>query len=65
MKHVANAIGGEALGATGRNVVRMILRDGLAIAVPGVLIGAPCAGLPRGSYERSFTASLPVILKHW
>jgi ABC-type antimicrobial peptide transport system permease subunit len=32
-----------ALGATGRNVVRMILRDGLAIAVPGVLIGAPCA----------------------
>jgi putative ABC transport system permease protein len=32
-----------ALGATGRNVVGMILRDGLAIAVPGVLIGAPCA----------------------
>ncbi len=32
-----------ALGATGRNVVRMILRDGVAIAVPGVLIGAPCA----------------------
>jgi predicted permease len=32
-----------ALGATRRNVVRMIVRDGLAIAVPGVLIGAPCA----------------------
>jgi predicted permease len=32
-----------ALGATGRNIVRMILRDGMAIAVPGVLIGAPCA----------------------
>jgi predicted permease len=37
-------IGGRgALGATRRNVVRMIVRDGLAIAVPGVLIGAPCA----------------------
>jgi putative ABC transport system permease protein len=32
-----------ALGATRRTVVRMIVRDGLAIAVPGVLIGAPCA----------------------
>jgi predicted permease len=32
-----------ALGATRRNVVRMIVRDGLAIGVPGVLIGAPCA----------------------
>jgi putative ABC transport system permease protein len=32
-----------ALGATRRNVVTMIVRDGLAIAVPGVLIGAPCA----------------------
>jgi len=32
-----------ALGATRRNVVWMIVRDGLAIAVPGVLIGAPCA----------------------
>jgi ABC-type antimicrobial peptide transport system permease subunit len=32
-----------ALGATRRSVVRMIVRDGLAIAVPGVLIGAPCA----------------------
>jgi predicted permease len=32
-----------ALGATRWNVVRMIVRDGLAIAVPGVLIGAPCA----------------------
>ena len=31
------------LGATRRNVVRMVVRDGLAIAVPGVLIGAPCA----------------------
>ena len=32
-----------ALGATRRHVVRMIVRDGLAIAVAGVLIGAPCA----------------------
>ena len=32
-----------ALGATRRTVVWMIVRDGLAIAVPGVLIGAPCA----------------------
>jgi predicted permease len=32
-----------ALGATRRNVVRMIVREGVAIAVPGVLIGAPCA----------------------
>ncbi len=32
-----------ALGATRRNVVRMIVRNGLAIAVTGVLIGAPCA----------------------
>ncbi len=32
-----------ALGGTRRNVVTMIVRDGLAIAVPGVLIGVPCA----------------------
>ena len=32
-----------ALGATRGNVVRMIVRDGLAIGVPGVLIFAPCA----------------------
>ena len=32
-----------AFGATRRNVIRMIVREGLAIAVPGVLIGAPCA----------------------
>jgi predicted permease len=32
-----------ALGAARRTVVWMIVRDGLAIAVPGVLIGAPCA----------------------
>jgi ABC-type antimicrobial peptide transport system permease subunit len=32
-----------ALGATRGNVVWMIVRDGLAIAVPGVLIGAACA----------------------
>jgi predicted permease len=32
-----------ALGATRRTVVWMIVRDGLAIGVPGVLIGAPCA----------------------
>jgi hypothetical protein len=31
------------LGAARRTVVWMIVRDGLAIAVPGVLIGAPCA----------------------
>jgi predicted permease len=31
-----------ALGAARRTVVWMIVRDGLAIAVPGVLIGAPC-----------------------
>lgn len=32
-----------ALGATRGMVVWMIVRDGLAIAGPGVLIGAPCA----------------------
>jgi predicted permease len=32
-----------ALGARRGIVVWMIVRDGLAIAVPGVLIGAPCA----------------------
>jgi ABC-type antimicrobial peptide transport system permease subunit len=32
-----------ALGAARGAVVWMIVRDGLAIAVPGVLIGAPCA----------------------
>lgn len=32
-----------ALGATRRTVVWMIVRDGLAIAIPGVLIGASCA----------------------
>jgi predicted permease len=32
-----------ALGAARGTVVWMILRDGLAIAVPGVLVGAPCA----------------------
>jgi putative ABC transport system permease protein len=32
-----------ALGATRRTVLWMIVRDGLAIAVPGVLIGALCA----------------------
>jgi predicted permease len=32
-----------ALGATGGTVVWTIVRDGLAIAVPGVLIGVPCA----------------------
>jgi putative ABC transport system permease protein len=32
-----------ALGATRVTVVWMIVRDGLTIAVPGVLIGAPCA----------------------
>src|SRR5206468_693613 len=32
-----------ALGAARRTVVWMIVRDGLAIAVPAVLIGAPCA----------------------
>jgi hypothetical protein len=31
------------LGAARRTVVWMIVRDGLAIAVPGVLIGALCA----------------------
>jgi ABC-type antimicrobial peptide transport system permease subunit len=34
-----------ALGATRRNVVRMIVRDGLTIGVPGVLIGALCASV--------------------
>jgi hypothetical protein len=33
----------QALGATRGIVVRMIVRDGLAIVVPGVLIGVPCA----------------------
>ena len=32
-----------ALGATREAVVWMVVRDGLAIAIPGVLIGAPCA----------------------
>jgi predicted permease len=32
-----------ALGAERATVVWMIVRDGLAIAVPGVLVGAPCA----------------------
>jgi predicted permease len=32
-----------ALGAARGTVVWMIVRDGLAIAVPGVLLGAPCA----------------------
>ena len=32
-----------ALGAARGTVVWMIVRDGLGIAVPGVLIGAPCA----------------------
>jgi len=32
-----------ALGAARGTVVWMVVRDGLAIAVPGVLIGAPCA----------------------
>jgi predicted permease len=32
-----------ALGVARGTVVWMIVRDGLAIAVPGVLIGAPCA----------------------
>jgi predicted permease len=32
-----------ALGAARATVVWMIVRDGLAIAVPGVLVGAPCA----------------------
>jgi predicted permease len=32
-----------ALGATRATVVRMIVRDGLAIAVPGIVIGVPCA----------------------
>ncbi|WP_291986952.1 ABC transporter permease [Luteitalea sp.] len=32
-----------ALGATRQAVVWMFLRDGLAIAVPGVLVGAACA----------------------
>src|SRR5262249_12578503 len=32
-----------ALGASRGTVVWMFVRDGLTIAVPGVLIGAPCA----------------------
>jgi predicted permease len=32
-----------ALGAARGTVIWMIVRDGLAVAVPGVLIGAPCA----------------------
>ncbi len=32
-----------ALGASRGTLVRMIVREGLAIAVPGVLIGAACA----------------------
>jgi ABC-type antimicrobial peptide transport system permease subunit len=33
----------RALGATAGTIIWMIVRDGLAIAVPGVLIGLPCA----------------------
>ena len=33
----------RALGASPRTVLWMIVRDGLAIAVPGVLLGTPCA----------------------
>lgn len=32
-----------ALGASRTSVVRMIVRDGLIVVVPGVLIGVPCA----------------------
>jgi ABC-type antimicrobial peptide transport system permease subunit len=32
-----------ALGATHTVVVQMIVRDGLIVVVPGVLIGVPCA----------------------
>ncbi len=32
-----------ALGASRATVVLMIVRDGLAVAIPGVLIGIPCA----------------------
>lgn len=32
-----------ALGATRTAVVRMIVREGLKVVVPGVLIGIPCA----------------------
>ena len=32
-----------ALGARRGQVVQMIVRDGLIVVVPGVLIGAPCA----------------------
>jgi hypothetical protein len=48
-----------ALGATRRTVVWMIVRDGLAIAVQGVLIGGLCSWLRRGSCGRSSTASRP------
>jgi putative ABC transport system permease protein len=50
-----------ALGAARGTVVWMTVRDGLTIAVPGVLIGAPCAWPPRGLYRRNSTASPPVI----
>ena len=32
-----------ALGATRAKIARMIVREGLAIAVPGVVVGVPCA----------------------
>jgi putative ABC transport system permease protein len=38
-----------ALGAARGTVVWMIVRDGLAVAVPGVLIGAPCARTRRAA----------------
>ena len=42
-----------ALGATPRAVIRLVLRDGLMLAVPGIAIGA-CGALAAGRIAASF-----------
>jgi hypothetical protein len=50
-----------ALGAARGTVVWMIVRDGLAIAVPGVLIGAPCAWAAARLVRAQLYGIAPVI----
>jgi hypothetical protein len=39
----------------------MIVRDGLAIAVPGVLIGAPCAWVAARLVRAQLYGTLPMF----